>query len=139
MMEARITLAGGMRFDVVLGSGYEMQIDASREAGGEGLGARPMELLLAGLAGCTGMDVIGMMRKARQEVTGYDIRVTGERASDYPMVYTSIDVEHVVRGRGISEEALKRAIHLSDTKYCSATGMLGTVAKINTGYRIIEE
>jgi putative redox protein len=139
MMEANITHAGGMRFEVALGSGYEMQIDASRESGGEGMGARPMELLLAGLAGCTGMDVIGMMRKARQEVTGYEVRVSGERAGDYPMVFTSINVEHVVRGRGISEEALKRAIHLSETKYCSASAMLGTTAKINTSYRIVEE
>lgn len=139
MAESRLTLVDGLHFRADLGSGHAIDMDASKEAGGEGLGARPMELLLAGLGGCTGVDVIGMLRKARQEVTGYEVNVTGERANEYPMVYTNIHVEHVVRGRDISEDVLKRAIHLSDTKYCSASAMLGTVAKITTGYRIIEE
>ena len=98
-----------------------------------------MELLLAGLGGCTAIDIIGIMRKARQEVTGYEVQVSGERATEHPKVYTSIQIEHVVRGRNISEETLKRAIHLSETKYCSASAMLGAVAKITSTYRIIEE
>jgi putative redox protein len=138
-VEVKLTLVDGMHFEAETGSGHTVHMDASPESGGENLGARPMELLLVGLGGCTAVDVIAMMRKARQEVTGYDIRVTGERAKEHPRVYTSIHIEHVIRGRGISEDALKRAVHLSDTRYCSASAMLGAVAKLTTSYRIIEE
>jgi putative redox protein len=98
-----------------------------------------MELLLAGLAGCTGMDVADIMRKSRQEITGLQVVVDGERAQDYPMVFTHIRVEYVVRGHHISEDAVRRAIQLSEEKYCSASAMLGKTAKIETSYRIVEE
>ncbi len=138
-MEAKATLTGGMHFDVSVGSGYRLEIDASPDQGGEGRGARPMELLLAGLAGCTGLDVISIMRKSRQDVTGFDVVVNGDRAEQDPKVYTHIRVEYIVRGRNLSEDALKRAIQLSEEKYCSASAMLGKTAKIETSYRIVEE
>ena len=98
-----------------------------------------MELLLAGVAGCTGMDIVSILEKSRQEMTGFEVVVTGERAKDYPMVFTEIAVEYVIRGRNISEEAVKRAIELSETKYCSASIMMGKTAKITTTYRIEED
>ncbi len=138
-MEAKATLTQGMHFDVSVGSGYHLEIDASPEQGGTGRGARPMELLLAGLAGCTALDVISILRKSRQEVTGFEVVVNGDRAEQDPKVYTHIRVEYVVRGHHISEDALQRAIRLSEEKYCSASAMLGKTAKIGTSYRIIEE
>ena len=128
-----------MHFDAALGSGATVSMDTAVEYGGAGRGARPMELLLAGMGGCTGLDVIGMLRKSRQQVTGYQVLVSGERATEDPKVFTEIRVEHVVRGKGILPEAVQRAVHLSETKYCSASVMLGAVAKITTTFRIEEE
>ncbi len=128
----------GMHFDVSLGSGYRLELDTPPDHGGTGRGARPMELLLAGLAGCTGLDVVDIMRKSRQDVTGFQVLVDGERATEYPMVFNHIRVEYVIQGRNISEAALQRAIKLSEEKYCSASAMLGKTAKIETSYRIEE-
>ena len=138
-MEAKATLTEGMHFNVSLGSGYSLELDAAPEHGGTGRGGRPMEMLLAGLAGCTGLDVLDIMRKSRQEITGLEVSVNGDRAQEYPMVFTHIRVEYVARGRGLSEDALRRAIQLSEDKYCSASAMLGKTAKIETSYRIVEE
>ncbi len=139
MMEAKATLTEGMHFDVDLGSGYRVELDARPEQGGTGSGARPMEMLLAGLAGCTGIDVISILRKSRQEVTGFQVLVKGERREEFPQIYTHIFVEYLVRGRNLSEEAVRRAIELSETKYCSAGTMLGAVAKIESSFRIEQE
>ncbi len=138
VMEAKANLTEGMHFDVSLGSGYHLELDTPPDHGGTGRGGRPMELLLAGLAGCTGLDVVDIMRKSRQDINGLQVLVNGERATDYPMVFTHIRVEYVVRGRNISEDALQRAIKLSEEKYCSASAMLGKTAKIETSYRIEE-
>ncbi len=138
-MKAKATYTGGRHFDVDLSSGYRFEIDTAPEHGGTGKGARPMELLLAGMAGCTGMDIVSILEKSRQEITGFEVAVTGERAKDYPMVFTDIQVEYVIRGQNISEEAVKRAIELSETKYCSASAMLGKTAKITSSYRIVED
>ncbi len=138
-MEAKASLIEGMHFDVTLGSGYCLELDAAPEAGGKGQGARPMELLLAGLAGCTGVDVIMILRKSRQEITGFEVAVNGVRREVDPRVYTHIRVEYLIRGRNVSEEAVRRAIELSETRYCSASAMLGAVAKIESSYRIEQE
>lgn len=139
-MEARATFTGGRHFDVSLQpSEYRFDIDTPPSEGGEGKGARPMELLLAGMAGCTGVDIVSILEKARQEVTGFEVVVSGQRTSEFPMVFTDIQVEYLVRGRNISEDAVKRAIDLSETKYCSASAMLGKTAKITSSYKITED
>jgi putative redox protein len=139
MLEARVTLIGGMKFQGESASGHSLTMDAAKEFGGESAGIRPMEMLLVALGGCTGMDVISILRKKRQDVTGYDILLRGERAEEHPRVFTSIDIEHVVRGRGIDPVAVERAIELSTDKYCSVIGMLKGVADIRTTHRVIEE
>ncbi len=95
-MTAQVTLEEGMRFTAESGSGHRVTLDADEKGGGENLGFRPMELLLVGLAGCTGMDVISILRKKRQQVTDYQVQVRGVRAEDHPMVFVEITVEHVV-------------------------------------------
>ncbi|MCL4371197.1 MAG: OsmC family protein [Chloroflexi bacterium] len=137
-MEVKATHVKGMRFTATL-SGYKFDIDASPADGGTGPGARPMELLLAGLAGCTGMDIVSILEKSRQELTGFEVVVSAERRKEYPMIFTDIHVEYVLRGHNLSEDAVKRAIELSETKYCSAEAMMDKVAKITSSYRIIEE
>ncbi|HEU5315453.1 MAG TPA: OsmC family protein, partial [Chloroflexota bacterium] len=98
LVTADVRLLDGMAFEAHSDSGYVLRLDASKEAGGAASGMRPIELLLLGLGGCTGMDVIGILRKMRQNVTGYELHVRGERRDEHPMVFTRIAVEHVVAG-----------------------------------------
>lgn len=138
IMIARATLEANMLFDALSGSGHHVTLDAAEGGGGQNAGFRPMELLLVGLAGCTGMDVISILRKKRQDVTGYEVRVQGVRAEEHPMVFVEISVEHIVTGHAIQPEAVARAIQLSEERYCGAGAMLGKVANLTHTYRIVE-
>jgi putative redox protein len=138
IMTARATLETGMRFDAGSGSGHQVTLDAAKHDGGQDTGFRPMELLLVGLAGCTGMDVISILRKKRELVTAYEVQVTGVRAEDAPMVFVEIRVEHVITGHQIRPEAVARAIQLSEGRYCGAGAMLGKVAHLTHTYRLVE-
>ena len=124
----------GARFTVRTGSGHEIVLD---DAEGNS-GPRPVEMLLVGQVGCTGMDVISILQKKRQVVTRYEVSVTAEQRDGQPAVYTRADVLHVIEGPAIEEAAVRRAIELSATKYCSVAAMLsaGTV-EMHHGYRII--
>ena len=137
-MSAQAKLATGMRFEVEAGSGHHVTLDAAEHGGGHNEGFRPMELLLVGLAGCTGMDVISILRKQRQQVTAYEVHVTGIRAEKPPMVFVEITVEHIITGHHIQPEAAARAIQLSEERYCGAGAMLGKVAHLTHTYRLIE-
>ncbi len=138
MASAHARLIGPMRFDVESGSGHTIALDVRPEGGGEDTGPSPMELLLMGLAGCTGMDVISILRKQRQDVTGYEIFVHGTRAEQHPQVYTEITVEHVVTGRGLRRQEVERAVELSETKYCSVSATLSKTGRITTAVRVEE-
>ncbi len=129
----------GLEFQARTGSGHDITMDAKVEGGGKDHGASPMDLLLTGMAGCTGMDVVDILRKKRQQVSGLEIRVEGTRAESFPMVYTGIDVVYIVRGKNISPAAVEDAMRLSESKYCSASIMLGKTAKIQTRYEIQPE
>ncbi|NLV75262.1 MAG: OsmC family protein [Chloroflexi bacterium] len=119
------------------GSGGTVPIDARHgEDDPPARGTSPMELLLMGVAGCTGMDVISVLQKKREHVTAYYVTITGERAEGYPSYYTRIYIDHEVHGKGISAQSVERAIWLSTTKYCSAINSLK--AEVETSYRIIE-
>ncbi len=129
----------GLEFEGVTGSEHHVTMDAGAGDGGKNHGASPMELLLVGMAGCTGMDVIDILRKKRLQVSGLEVKIEGTRAETHPMVYTEIDVVYVVRGKEISPKAVEEAIHLSEFKYCGAGVTLGKTAKINSRYEIIPE
>ena len=131
-----IALRGAMRFDATGQEGVSVTLDAAEQHGGSGEGLSPMEMLLIGLGGCTGMDVISILRKKRQDVTGYRIEVEGVRADSHPRVYTQISIRHIVQGNGLSEEAVRRSIELSETKYCPAFAMLERAATIHSSYEI---
>lgn len=134
---AAATLDTGMSFVGRTGSGHELRLDASPDVGGQDRGPRPMEVVLLALAGCTGMDVISILRKMRQDVTGYEVRVRGdERAPDFPKVFTRVTVEHIVRGRDLVESSVARAVELSATRYCPVSAMLGSTATVEHRYRI---
>src|SRR2546429_8473657 len=129
-MAATVKLETGMRFDAEAGSGHHITLEAAGHGGGQNTGFRPMELLLIGLGGCTGMDVISILRKKRQQVTGYAVQVSGIRAEENPMVFVEITVVHIVTGHHIQPEAVARAIQLSEERYCGAGAMLGKVAHL---------
>lgn len=139
MVSARVSYIDGLRFEATAGSGHLVAMDGDAQFGGRNSGVRPMELLLVGLGGCTGMDVISILKKKRQDVTGLVINVNGEKAESHPKKFTDIRIEFVIRGRSISEEAVRRAIELSMDKYCSVKATLEGTAKVDFGYRIEEE
>ena len=99
-------------------------------------GPTPMEMVLMGIAGCTAMDVISIMRKKRADVTGFQVNISGERADDHPKRYTKFLVEYVLEGKGLSSKDVERSIELSVTKYCSAIGSMS--APVETSYRIVD-
>src|SRR5487761_1932623 len=138
IMTAKARLVKEMEFDAEAGSGHHVILDAAEHGGGHDQGFRPMEMLLVGLAGCTAMDVISILRKKRQRVTGFDVQVRGERAEDHPMVYVEVTVEHIITGYSVEPSAVARAIELSETKYCGAGATLSKTAKLTHTYRIIE-
>jgi putative redox protein len=124
----------GLRFIARTGSGHEIVLDDS----GGNAGPRPVEMLLVGQAGCTGMDVMSILQKKRQVVTSYEVSVSAEQRDSQPAIYTRADVVHIVEGPAVDEAAVRRAIELSATKYCSVAAMLsaGTV-EIHHRYRIV--
>lgn len=138
-MEARVNWKEGLAFDGLGGSsGLTLPLDTSVESGGSNSGFRPMELLLVGLAGCTGMDVISILQKKKQDVTDFEVRVHGDRAEDHPKIFTHILIDFIVTGHNVDRAAVDRAVELSSTKYCSAQAMLGKAANIETRITIKE-
>ena len=134
--KAIIQFAGDEVFVGVTPSGHAQAIETNSK---RNHAATPMELLLIALGSCTGVDVISILKKKRQQVTDYRIEVSGERREEFPRSYTRLSVKHIVRGRGLSEPAVARAIELSDQKYCSVAATLRGSAEIVTSYEIVEE
>ncbi len=138
-MEATIKYVDGLRFVADGSTGHSIVMDGDPEFGGEDTAPRPTELVLMGLGGCTGMDVISILRKKRQEVTGFEIEVRGKRAESHPKKFTEINLHYTVRGRDISEDAVKKAVTLSMERYCSVKATLEGVANITYSYSVIQE
>jgi putative redox protein len=132
----RVKWIDGMRFVATDSMGHSIVMDASKQGGGESLGFSPLQLLLAALGGCTGIDIVGIMRKQRQKVDDIEIVVSGERVKEPPRVYSNIHVEYMIKGKDIKEKAVKRAIQLSEDKYCSVGAMLKAKAKVTSSYTI---
>ena len=139
-LEGRVELVDGMTFRGVSRSGHTVLMDADAAAGGREQGARPMEVVLLAYGGCTGMDVISILRKMRQDVSGYEVRLVGDRTDQQPTVFTDVTVEHVVRGSNLNVDNVRRAVELSATRYCPVSAMLrkGGV-RISERYRAIDE
>jgi putative redox protein len=138
-MDATITLQDNMHFTAVANSGVPIHIDSTPPEGHLRQGPSPMELVLFALGGCTAMDVISILRKKRQDVTGFEVRVHGDRVTTYPMVFTDFVIEYVVRGVNIDPEAVARAVELSIENYCPVHAMLEKAAHIATKITIVPE
>lgn len=137
-MKTRVKWVEGVRFVVQTGSGHAIVADGAAEAGGSNLGARPMELVLAGAAACTAFDVVWILRKARQPIADCVVEAEAERAKVEPRVFSAIALRYRVAGRGLDPRQVERAVKLSKEKYCSATIMLGKTASITTTIELIE-
>jgi putative redox protein len=134
-----LDLLDGMRFRVQTGSGHAIEIDASAEVGGADTGARPMELLLAALAGCEAMDTISILRKMRQDVTSYRVAAHGVTAPEHPKKYTSIAIIHRLGGRAIAEANVRRALLLSMARYCPVFATIAPAVPVSVSYEILDE
>lgn len=138
-MKARVQWAGEALFLGESGSGHAVVMDGPPDAGGRNLGVRPMEMLLIGLGGCSNFDVVSILRKGRQPVESCEVFLDAERANEEPKVFTKIHLHFVVKGRGLKEAQVKRAVELSAEKYCSASIMLGRAGvDISHDYEIVE-
>jgi putative redox protein len=136
-MECTVRWHDGMSFIAETGSGHMVAMDGAPEAGGRNLAPRPMELLLAGTGGCTAFDIVMILKKGRQDVTGCEVKLAAERAAEDPKVFTRINMHFVVSGRDLKPEAVERAVKLSAEKYCSASIMLGKTAEMSHSWEVV--
>ena len=137
-MKARVKWLDGAAMVGEAGSGHALVMDGPPEHGGRNLGVRPMEMLLLGMGGCTEFDVLMILRKSRQDVTGCEVVLEAERAETDPKVFTRIHAHFRVGGKGLTEKAVERAVKMSAEKYCSASIMLGAMAEITHDFEIVE-
>jgi putative redox protein len=128
-----------MTFLAETASNHVVAMDGAPEGGGRNLAPRPMELVLVGTGGCSAYDVVVILKKSKQEVTGCEVKLTSERAESDPKVFTKIHMHFVVRGRGLKRNLVEHAIRLSHEKYCSASIMLGKTAEITKDFEVVEE
>ncbi|MCA3572802.1 MAG: OsmC family protein [Aestuariivirga sp.] len=138
-MKARVQWLDGRAFVGETGSGHAVVMDGAPESGGRNIGVRPMEMLLLGLGGCTAFDIVMILERMREKVTGLDITLDGERATEDPKVYTRVKLVYKVTGRKLKPANVERAVNLSAEKYCSATAMFAKSAVIEHSFEIIEE
>jgi putative redox protein len=139
MVDVKITLTdpqgSGSQWIGANGRGHHIIIDTPNG----NTGPKPTELVALGLAACTAMDVIGILRKKRQQVTGYEVKVEGDQADgQQPAVFTEFRIRHIVTGHNVDAKAVEDAIHLSETKYCSVGATLAKAAKVTATYEVIE-
>ena len=133
-MDVKVEWKGGLRFEGTGPSGHTAVMDASKEIGGEDSGPRPTEMLLFALGGCTGIDVVMLLKKMQQQVSGVTMRISAQRAEQDPKKFTEIHVTYEITGTDLDESKVQRAVTLSSEKYCSVLHSLN--AKITTSYEI---
>jgi putative redox protein len=128
----------GMTFLAETGSNHVVAMDGAPEGGGRNLAPRPMEMVLLGTGGCSAYDVVVILKKSGQQVTGCDVKLSAERAETDPKVFTRIHMHFTVRGRALKKNLVEHAIRLSHEKYCSATAMLTKSAEITKDFEIVD-
>jgi putative redox protein len=130
---------GNFRFEAKTEQGLSVNFDAPSKYGGEDTAPTPMETVLASFAGCTSFDVVSILKKKRQNITGYNVETEAERTDEPPEVFTKIHIKYIIKGKNVSKDAVERAIQLSYDKYCSVGAMLKKTAEVTTSYEIIQE
>lgn len=136
-METKVVWNGKMKFTGNTPSNFSIVMDASSDHGGEDQGARPMELVLVALGGCTGMDVISILQKMKEKVENFEIKISAERAEEHPKVYKKVHLEYILKGENLKEENIRKAIELSQTKYCSVSAILKGTGEVTYSWKIL--
>jgi putative redox protein len=138
-MECTVRWSGeGMSFLAETGSNHLVSMDGAPDGGGRNLAPRPMEMVLLGTGGCTAYDVVVILKKSGQDVTGCEVKLTAERAATDPKVFTKIHMQWTVRGRGLKRNLVEHAVRLTHEKYCSATAMLSKTAEVTRDFEVVE-
>ncbi len=137
-MQAKVTWSQGLTFEGQADTGFKVPLGASPDVGGNDDGFRPMELIAIGVIGCTAMDVISILQKKRQEITGFRVDLEASRAKEHPKVFTDMKITYHIEGRDVDPKAVERAIELSEEKYCPAQAMFRDVLPIGLEYEIEE-
>ena len=137
-MDAKVIWKQGLSFTGSADSGFLVPLGADPQVGGANDGFRPLELMAISLAGCTAMDVVSILRKKQQDVTAFEVNIQTEQANGYPKVFTHAVVTYILTGHNLDEQAVRRAIELSTTKYCPAQAMLGKVVPMELCYEVFE-
>jgi len=138
-MECTVRWSGeGMSFLAETGSNHLVSMDGAPDGGGRNLAPRPMEMVLVGTGGCTAYDVVVILKKSGQDVTGCEVKLTAERAATDPKVFTRIHMHWTVRGRGLKRNLVEHAVRLTHEKYCSATAMLSKTAEVTRDFEVVE-
>jgi putative redox protein len=135
MSQVKVKWVEGKQFVGTDSTSHSLVISSSEE----GIGLKPSDLLLLGLGGCTGVDVVTILEKQRQKITGLVITITGEQEPEPPWAFRRIEINYLLRGKGLKEEAVRRAIQLSEEKYCSVGATISGVAEISSSFQIVEE
>ena len=137
-MDCTVRWGDGMTFLAETGSGHLLSMDGAPDGGGRNLAPRPMEVVLAGAGGCTAYDVVVILKKSGQQITGCEVSLQAERAATDPKVFVKIHYHFVVRGKNLKRNLVEQAVRLTHEKYCSATAMLAKTAEITKDFEIVE-
>lgn len=135
-MDVRIKWLDHMSFVGESSSGHSVVMDGSPEHGGRNLGPRPMEMILLGLGGCTSFDIVTILKKSRVDIEDCIVEISAQRADEIPAVFTKIHVHYIVKGAGLQDKHVKRAVELTSEKYCSVSMMLKSSVEISYDYEI---
>jgi len=139
MVTAKMSWAGGLKFEGISAYGHKIATDGSKQSGGAEDGYKPTELLLFGIAGCTGIDVVRILQKQRQEVTAVDVEVVAHQEDTYPKPFHTIEMKYTFRGRDLDEKKVAQAIELSESKYCVVSQTVTYPGKVLTSFEIVAE
>lgn len=138
-MQATVKWLDAVTFETASGTGHKVQTDGPEASGGRNLGPRPMEMLLMGMGACASYDVVSMLRKGRQNISGCEATLDAERADAVPAVFTKIAIKFTVTGADLKESQVKRAVSLSAEKYCSASIMMQAAGvEVVHSYEIVD-
>ena len=139
MLEVKMHWAGGLKFEGDSAFGHKIETDGGKKAGGNEDGYKPTELVLFGIAGCTGIDIVRILEKQRQKLTSFEVTVTALQNEEYPKPFHTFEIKYVAKGENLSELKLAKAIELSEDKYCVISQTMQTVAKVTSSFEIINE
>ncbi|UCG62467.1 MAG: OsmC family protein [Candidatus Zixiibacteriota bacterium] len=137
MMQAKMGWTGGLKFEGTSAFGHKIATDASKGAGGQEDGYKPTELLLFGMAGCAGIDIVRILQKQKQKLTSLEIEMTAHQNDDYPRPFHTVEIKFIVRGDNLDEKKLAMAIDLSESKYCVVSQTVANRTKVTTSYEVL--